>query len=69
MIGAAAAAAVWLLSRESQMPAEESPETEKGPVVSVETVAIERKTISEKAIVYGSVIAQPGKNVHGVRRV
>jgi multidrug efflux pump subunit AcrA (membrane-fusion protein) len=58
---AAAAVAAWLLSREHQAPAEERSEAEKSSVVAIETVPIERKTISEKVIAYGSVIAQPGK--------
>ena len=32
-----------------------------GPVAQVQVTKAERKTISEKVIVYGSVIAQPGK--------
>src|SRR5216684_3416647 len=32
-----------------------------GPVAQVQVAKVERKTISEKVIVYGSVIAQPGK--------
>jgi multidrug efflux pump subunit AcrA (membrane-fusion protein) len=58
---AAAAVAAWLLSREHQAPAEERSEAEKSSVVAIETVPIKRKTISEKVIAYGSVIAQPGK--------
>jgi membrane fusion protein, multidrug efflux system len=58
---AAAAVAAWLLSREHQAPAEGRSEAEKSSVVAIETVPIKRKTISEKVIAYGSVIAQPGK--------
>src|SRR2546421_9714659 len=32
-----------------------------GPVPQVQVAKIERKTITEKVIVYGSVVAQPGK--------
>src|ERR1700736_3637657 len=32
-----------------------------GPVAQVQVVKLERKTITEKVIAYGSVIAQPGK--------
>src|SRR6267378_2192499 len=32
-----------------------------GPVAQVQVTKIERKTITEKVIVYGSVVAQPGK--------
>jgi membrane fusion protein (multidrug efflux system) len=58
---AAAALAAWLLTREHHAPSEQSSEAEISPVASVETAPIERKTISEKVIAYGSVIAQPGK--------
>src|SRR5438309_11118068 len=36
-------------------------EKTSGPVAQVQVAKVERKTISEKVIVYGSVIAQPGK--------
>src|SRR5437868_10897558 len=36
-------------------------EKTSGPVAQVQVTKAERKTISEKVIVYGSVIAQPGK--------
>lgn len=32
-----------------------------GPVAQVQVAKVERKTITEKVIVYGSVVAQPGK--------
>src|SRR2546423_11232870 len=32
-----------------------------GPVAKVQVAKVERKTITEKVIVYGSVVAQPGK--------
>jgi len=32
-----------------------------GPIVRVQIAKLERKTITEKVIVYGSVVAQPGK--------
>src|SRR5438132_12814094 len=36
-------------------------EKTSGPVAQVQVAKVERKTISEKVIVYGSVVAQPGK--------
>jgi len=36
-------------------------EKTSGPIAQVQVAKVERKTISEKVIVYGSVIAQPGK--------
>jgi membrane fusion protein (multidrug efflux system) len=36
-------------------------EKKVGPVAQVEVAKVERKTISEKVIAYGSVVAQPGK--------
>jgi len=36
-------------------------ETKTGPVPQVQVAKVERKTITEKVIVYGSVVAQPGK--------
>jgi RND family efflux transporter MFP subunit len=36
-------------------------ETKNGPVPQVQIAKVERKTITEKVIVYGSVVAQPGK--------
>ena len=36
-------------------------EKKTGPVPQVEVAKLERKTITEKVIVYGSVVAQPGK--------
>ena len=36
-------------------------EKKTGPVPQVQVAKVERKTITEKVIVYGSVIAQPGK--------
>jgi membrane fusion protein, multidrug efflux system len=58
---AAVALAAWLLTRERHTSTEQSAAAEISPVASVQTVPIERKTISEKVIAYGSVIAQPGK--------
>jgi len=60
-VATAAVVTAWLLTRERQAPSEETPETEEGPVASVETAPVERKAVSEKVIAYGSVIAQPGK--------
>src|SRR5215831_18195166 len=36
-------------------------ETKTGPVPQVQVAKVERKTITEKVIAYGSVVAQPGK--------
>jgi membrane fusion protein (multidrug efflux system) len=36
-------------------------EKKSGPIARVQVVKVQRKVISEKAIVYGSVVAQPGK--------
>src|SRR5919109_221071 len=36
-------------------------EKKAGPIPEVQVAKVERKTITEKVIVYGSVIAQPGK--------
>jgi RND family efflux transporter MFP subunit len=36
-------------------------EKKAGPVPQVQVAKVERKTINEKVIVYGSVVAQPGK--------
>ena len=36
-------------------------EKKAAPVPEVQVAKVERKTISEKMIVYGSVVAQPGK--------
>ncbi|PYL88571.1 MAG: hypothetical protein DMF14_16225 [Verrucomicrobia bacterium] len=36
-------------------------ETKTGPVPQVQVAKVERKSIIEKVIVYGSVVAQPGK--------
>src|ERR1700730_3713023 len=36
-------------------------EKKTGPVAQVQVAKVERKTITEKVIVYGSVVAQPGK--------
>src|SRR5437763_17033389 len=36
-------------------------ETKTGPVAQVQVAKVERKTVSEKVIAYGSVVAQPGK--------
>ena len=36
-------------------------EKRAGPVAQVQVAKVERKTITEKVIVYGSVVAQPGK--------
>jgi membrane fusion protein, multidrug efflux system len=36
-------------------------EKKAGPVPQVEVAKVQRKTVSEKVVVYGSVVAQPGK--------
>ncbi len=36
-------------------------ETTTGPVPQIQVARLERKTLTEKVIVYGSVVAQPGK--------
>ena len=36
-------------------------EKTSGPVAQVQVAKVERKTITEKVVVYGSVVAQPGK--------
>src|SRR5437868_8817529 len=36
-------------------------EKKSGPIARVQVAKVQRKVISEKAIVYGSVVAQPGK--------
>ena len=36
-------------------------EKKTGPVAQVQVAKVERKTITEKVVVYGSVVAQPGK--------
>src|SRR6267154_4090343 len=51
------AALVWIARRFSVGKEEKV----AGPVAKVQVAKVERKTITEKVIVYGSVIAQPGK--------
>src|SRR6266705_3330860 len=51
------AALVWIAQRFGVGKEEKA----AGPVAQVQVAKVERKTISEKVIVYGSVIAQPGK--------
>ena len=36
-------------------------EKKSGPIARVQVAKVQRKVISEKAIVFGSVVAQPGK--------
>jgi len=61
IIGASAllvvAAVVYLAQRFGQG----GKEKRSGPVVQVQVAKVERKTIAQKIIVYGSVVAQPGK--------
>ena len=52
-----AAALVWIAQRFGV----EKAEKKIGPVAQVQVAKVERKTITEKVIVYGSVVAQPGK--------
>jgi membrane fusion protein (multidrug efflux system) len=56
----------WFFHRHSEASSEEHASGEAGEekkevVAHVQTAKIEQKTISEKIIAYGSVIAQPGK--------
>src|SRR5713226_461731 len=51
------AALVWIAQRFGV----EKAEKKIGPVAQVQVAKVERKTITEKVIVYGSVVAQPGK--------
>ena len=51
------AALVWMAQR-FRIGKEEKA---AGPVAKVQVAKVERKTITEKVIVYGSVVAQPGK--------
>jgi RND family efflux transporter MFP subunit len=51
------AALVWVAQRFGVSKEEKS----TGPVPQVQVAKVERKTINEKVIVYGSVVAQPGK--------
>jgi RND family efflux transporter MFP subunit len=51
------AALVWIAQRFGVGKEEKA----AGPFAQVQVAKVERKTISEKVIVYGSVIAQPGK--------
>src|SRR5438128_9472662 len=51
------AALVWIAQRFSVGKEEKA----AGPVAKVQVAKVERKTITEKVIVYGSVVAQPGK--------
>src|SRR3989475_2916837 len=48
---------VWIAQRFGV----EKGEKKTGPVAQVQVAKVERKTITEKVIVYGSVVAQPGK--------
>src|SRR6266700_1610583 len=48
---------VWIAQRFEV----EKAEKKIGPVAQVQVAKLERKTITEKVIVYGSVVAQPGK--------
>src|SRR5438876_8181771 len=48
---------VWIAQRFEV----EKEEKKTGPVPQVQIAQVERKTINEKVIVYGSVVAQPGK--------
>jgi len=52
-----AAALVWIAQRFGV----EKAAKKIGPVAQVQVAKVERKTITEKVIVYGSVVAQPGK--------
>jgi membrane fusion protein (multidrug efflux system) len=51
------AALVWIAQRFGIGKEEKG----AGPVAQVQVAKVERKTITEKVIVYGSVVAQPGK--------
>ena len=51
------AALVWVAQRFSAGKEEKA----AGPVAQVQVAKVERKTITEKVIAYGSVVAQPGK--------
>ena len=51
------AALVWIAQRFGVGNEEKA----AGPVAKVQIAKVERKTITEKVIVYGSVVAQPGK--------
>jgi membrane fusion protein, multidrug efflux system len=52
-----AAAPVWIAQRFGV----EKTEKKIGSIAQVQVAKVERKTITEKVIVYGSVVAQPGK--------
>ena len=49
--------AVWMQQRFGMGKEEKT----TGPIAHVQVAKLERKTITEKVIVYGSVVAQPGK--------
>src|SRR5882724_12437142 len=51
------AALVWIAQRFSVGKEEKA----AGPVTKVQVAKVQRKVISEKTVVYGSVVAQPGK--------
>jgi membrane fusion protein (multidrug efflux system) len=51
------AALVWIAQRFGIGKEEKG----AGPIAQVQVAKVERKTITEKVIVYGSVVAQPGK--------
>src|SRR5256886_16744729 len=51
------AALVWVAQRFGAGKEEKA----AGPVAQVQVAKVERKTIAEKVIAYGSVVAQPGK--------
>ena len=51
------AALVWIAQRFGVAKEEKS----TGPIAQVQVAKVERKTMTEKVIVYGSVVAQPGK--------
>jgi len=51
------AALVWIAQRFGGGKEEKA----AGPIAKVQVAKVERKTITEKVIVYGSVVAQPGK--------
>jgi membrane fusion protein, multidrug efflux system len=67
LVVAAAGIGVFLLAGShqpipvAQGPSEGAEGDDPKPVAQVQTVPIERKTISEKLTTYGSVVAQPGK--------
>jgi membrane fusion protein (multidrug efflux system) len=52
-----AGALAWIVQRFGV----EKAEKKTGPVAQVQVAKLKRKTITEKVIVYGSVVAQPGK--------